>query len=207
MVTCEVLRKSLDQFESVVFCAENYQTIEGLNKIVEYGEQALRLIPPEENPEISAYTAYHIRNAYWERARYYSHRGHFLHSKDPENPKQGITDYNRLLEILSMTDKSTNNTMFLWEVFEGRCECYMKIGDTGAALNEANLLVKNFSESKNNAYSEVKAYLFRSKYVLSLGLLDLASKDIGVVLEKASNEQEISEALRIQKRISEKKGE
>ncbi len=204
MVTREVLRKSLDQFESVVFRAENYQTIEGLNKIVEYGEQALRLIPPEENPEISAYTAYHIRNAYWERARYYSHRGHFLHSKDPENPKQGITDYNRLLEILSMTDKSTDNTMFLWEVFEGRCECYMKIGDTGAALNEANLLVKNFSESKNNAYSEVKAYLFRSKYALSLGLLDLANKDIGVVLEKASNEQDISEALQIQKKINEK---
>ena len=64
MVTREVLRKSLDQFESVVFRVENYQTIEGLNKIVEYGEQVLRQISPEENPEISAYTAYHLREAY-----------------------------------------------------------------------------------------------------------------------------------------------
>lgn len=76
-----------------------------------------------------------------------------------------------------MTDKSTDNASYLWEVFEGRCECYMKIGETGAGLNEANHLVKNFSVSKNNMYSEVKAYLFRGKSALSLGLLDLAKKE------------------------------
>ncbi len=199
------LKSALQKFEDTLFSANSDNDINKMNQIITLGEQLIEMgesdeyikhIYPSSAYHISHYVAYHMLETYYQRARYYSHRGWFWREKHPKNIRQSISDYIRFIELIPIAKKLTKEEHIrVSEILghEGLCDCYLELNQAHNAIDIANQMVRN--------YKDARSYLIRSKCYIEGGVLNLAHNDITYALEIAQNPNDISEALEIQNKL------
>ena len=202
MLSREEVKSMLDQFESLRFCQDNMNGIEGLNEIIDCGERLIDTTTNTKFRDVPPYVASQLIVPYWERARYHSRREHyaqgkFQHAKDLD---LAISDFDRLLNLLDISGDKKNNDFYFLAAYESRCECYLENGNAEAAISDANMYIS--AAMTSGKHNITKAYTLRAKCNLQIDKLDQAEKDITVALENAPNpSNERADALQLKEKI------
>lgn len=172
MLSREDVKAGLDQFESMRFCQENMNSIEGLNEIIDCSERLISITTNTEFQDVPPHVASQLIVPYWERARYHSCREHyasgqFQHVKDQD---QAISDFGRLLDLLDISGEKKNDNFYLLAAYEGRCKCYLEKGNLEAARKDA---IEYISAAMNSSESNSeKANQLQIQWNQQMGGLD-----------------------------------